>query len=147
MEDSGLAGRREAGSDVASAARVLLDLEVGPLLVGLRTLEWRWDQLPAAGVDPGEMLGTLADHASAVARLSCELADRTGLTRVADLGVVLFGVVAALAAGVVAESHRPHELARAVGLAADLHDAVEAVWRDRYRGVASATSGSANARP
>lgn len=147
MGDSGLAGRSEHGSGVASAARVLLDLEIGPLLVGLRTLEWRWDQLPAAGVDPGEMLAALADHASATAKLACELTDRTGTARVADLGVLLFGVVAALADGVVAESHRPLELARAVGLAADLHDAVEAVWRDRYRGAASATSGSANARP
>jgi hypothetical protein len=145
--ESGLAGRGEPERDVASAARALLDLEVGPLLVGLRTLEWRWDQLPGVGVDPGEMLATLADHASAAAKLACELTDRTAVAGTAELGVLLFGVVAALADGIVPESHRPFELTRAVGLAADLHDAVESVWRARYRGVASATSGSANARP
>jgi hypothetical protein len=125
----------------------MLDLEVGPLLVGLRTLEWRWDRLPAAGVDPGEMLGALADHASAAAKLACELTDRSGVAGVAELGVLLFGVVAALADGIVPDGHRAIELARAVSIAADLHDAVESLWRTRYRGVASATSGSANARP
>jgi hypothetical protein len=132
---------------VAPAARALLDLEVGPLLVGLRTLEWRWDRLPAAGVDPGEMLRTLADHAAAVATLACELADRAGTDQLAERAVLLFGVVAALADRIVPEPYRAIELSRSGALAADLHDAVESVWRARYRGVASATSGSANARP
>jgi hypothetical protein len=132
---------------VAGAARALLDLEVGPLLVGLRTLEWRWDRLPAAGIDPDEMLRTLADHASAAAKLACELADRAGIDHLAERAVLLFGVVAALADRIVPEPHRAIELSRSVTLAADLHDAVESVWRARYRGDARATSGSAKARP
>jgi hypothetical protein len=145
--DSSLAGRSEPGDDVARAARALLDLEVGPLLVGLRTLEWRWDRLPAAGVDPDEMLQTVADHASAAAKLACELADLAGVDQLAERAVLLFGVVAALADGIVPDPYRAIELARSVTLAADLHDAVESVWRARYRGDASAMSGSANARP
>jgi hypothetical protein len=100
---------------------VLLD-DVGPLVVGLRTLEWRWDRLADVGVDPGELLAELADRASGVAKAA------------ADLGVGLVGDgAAALADLVTGVADRtalgaplpPADLAGAVTLAADLHHSLE----------------------
>lgn len=126
-----------AGRDGASACRVLLDDEVGPLLVGLRTLEWRWDRLPAIGVDPDEMLADLVHHAAAAVKLAGDLAPGALL----ELALELYGVVVALADGIVPGPHRSLELARSVTLATDLHAAVETCWRQALVSDPSVLSG------
>ena len=116
-----------AAQPVAWSARGLLD-EVGPLVVGLRTLDWRWDRLAEIGVDPGELLAELADRAIGVAKAAADL----GVGVVGDGASALADLVTDVAdrtvPGLLA---RPGDLTGAVTLAADLHHSLELLARRR----------------
>lgn len=106
-------------------ARFSIDGEIGPVLVGLRTLEWRWDRLADIGVDPGEMLGQLADRASGIAKMAGDCGELT----IADHAEALGELVASIANRDLSAAERREALGTAVLVAADLHHAAEVAAR------------------
>ena len=116
-----------AAQPVRWSARALLD-DVGPLVVGLRTLEWRWDRLADVGVDPGELLAELADRATGVAKAAADLGVAVVGDGAAALAAHVTGVADRTLPGIAA---RPQDLGGAVALATDLHHSLELLARRR----------------